>query len=138
MMQAARRVDVVAARVGAACTFGGKHGDSPWRCSVLYRDRQKASGRIAWGGVVLRLELGLGEGVVIADVGAAQRAPRSASSCAGRAVGVQGEDLGLGEAGLLDQRCGEGGVLRSATIQRLLKMSSKRRGRSSSSAVPVE
>ena len=131
----------------------------PWRCSVLYQgknDRQKADGGVdivespGEAGVILQaLELGLGEGVVIADLVAAQRAShpevgeqlRDAFAGHGRlAVGVQGEDLRLDallEAGLPDQHCGEGGVLPlgepSSGPRSGGRCRARRRGRSSSS-----
>ena len=69
------------------------------------------------------LELRLGEGVVVADLGAAQRAgdPEVGEELGGAlaghrraAVRMQGEHLGLDallETGFLDQRRGERGVL---------------------------
>ena len=75
-------------------------------------------------GVVLQgLELRLGEGVVVADLGAAERAghPEVGEQLCGALAGhrraairMQGEHLGfdaLVEAGLLDEPCGERGVL---------------------------
>ena len=74
--------------------IGGEHGDSAMAVlGVVPREERPAEGdggvdiveSPGEAGVVLQgLELGLGEGVVIADLGAAQRAshPRSASSCA--------------------------------------------------------
>ena len=113
--------------------IGGEHGDSAMAVlGVVPREERPAEGDSGVdivelpgeAGVVLQgLELGLGEGVVIADVGAAQRAshPEVGEELGGAfaghgrpAVGVQCEDLGLDallEASLLDQRCGEGGVL---------------------------
>ena len=73
--------------------------------------------------VLQGFELSLGEGVVVAELWAAQRAcdPEVGKQLRGAfaghgcaAVGVRGEHLGrdaLLEAGLLDQRCGQGGVL---------------------------
>ena len=64
--------------------FGVSIAISAWRCSVLYQgknDRQKAMAAVMFfeaareAGVILQgLELRLGERVVIADLGAAQRA----------------------------------------------------------------
>ena len=107
----------------------GTHGDSPMAVlGVVPREERPAEGdggvdiveSPGEAGVVLQgLELGLGEGVVIADLGAAQRASdpevgeqlRGAFAGHGRpAVGVQGEDLGLDAlfvAGLLDETTGQ-------------------------------
>ena len=81
----------------------------------------EASGEV--GVVLQRFELRLGEGVVVADVGAAQRAgdPEVGKELRGAlaghrraAVGVQGEGLGgdvLFDTGVLDEPRGECGAL---------------------------
>ena len=93
--------------------------------SLYERERARADRE---AGVILQgLELRLGEGVVVADLGAAQRAgdPEVGEELGGAlaghrraAVRMQGEHLGLDallETGFLDQRRGERGVLTKAS-----------------------
>ena len=73
--------------------------------------------------VLQGLELGLGERIVIRDLGSAQRAghaeigeelSRALARHRSSSIGVQGQDLGLDamlQATLLDKPAGQGGVL---------------------------
>ena len=113
--------------------LGGEHGDAAMAVlGVVPREEGaaeggcgadifEASGEAGMG--LQGLELGFGEGVVVADLGAAERTgdaqvgKQLCGALAGHgraAVGVQGKDLGLDalvEAGLLDEPAGQGGAL---------------------------
>ena len=117
---------------------GGEHRDPAMTMLGVVPGKERPAERSRGGdvceaageaGVVLQgLELCLGEGIVVADLGAAQRAgdaeigeqlrgALAGHGCA--AVRMQGEHPGLDvllEAGLLDEGCSERGALALGTI----------------------